>query len=90
MKGKTKSGFKYEVSDKATRDMELLDAIAKLLNGDWTASETAIIHLIGASGKTALYDHCRDEDGIADRDLVYQEITEIMVAMSNNSETKNS
>ena len=81
MKGKTSTGFKYEVSNEAYHDMELLDALIDADAGVPSGFKNALIHLIGEDGKKALYEHCRQENGIVNSDLVVAEFKEIIESM---------
>lgn len=62
-KGKTKSGFTYSVNDKMGDDMELLEALAKLDQGDVTVVPMVLDRILGEKQKRKLYDHVREEDG---------------------------
>lgn len=76
IKDKTKSGFKFEVSEKTLDNMELVDAIAEAEEDGAKISKVVTI-LLGKSQKSKLYDHLRDDDGIVSVESVGDEILEI-------------
>lgn len=81
MKGKTSTGFKYEIPDEALDDMEVLDALIDLDVGEPSGIKRAMVGLIGEDGKKALYEHCRQENGRVSAQLVISELKEILDAM---------
>ena len=88
MKGKTSTGFKFEIPDEALDDMEVLDALIDLDAGEPSGLKAAIIGLLGADGRKALYEHCKKENGRVSAGLVMNEFKEILEAMP--KEAKNS
>lgn len=76
IKGKTRSGFEFEVSDTVGDNMELLEAIAE-------AEENPIVFarivslLIGKKQKKELYNYLRGEDGIVHIEPVSEAIADI-------------
>jgi hypothetical protein len=81
MKGKTSTGFKFEIPDEALDDMEVLDALIDLDAGEPSGLKTAMIGLIGADGKKALYEHCKKENGRVSVELVMNEFKQILESM---------
>lgn len=79
--GITSTGFKYEITDAAMNDAELLDALVEADEGNAVSMIRAITKLLGKDQKKRLYDHVRNDDGIVpilgELSLV-SEITEIM------------
>ena len=62
MKGKTTTGFEFDIEDERLDDMELVDIMAEI-------DETPLLMpklckmLLGEEQKKRLYDHLRSEDG---------------------------
>lgn len=78
-KGKTTSGFKYEVDENVLDDMELIDAMAASQGEDPTQITVVISKIFGDEQKKRLYDHVRTEDGrvpVADIANVIKEVIE--------------
>lgn len=62
-KGKTQSGFKYEIDENVMDDMELIDAMAAAMGEDPTQISTVVSKIFGAEQRKRLYDHVRTTDG---------------------------
>lgn len=77
-KGKTESGFKYEIDEKVLDDMELIDAMAASQGEDPTQISTVVVKIFGADQRKKLYDHIRTEDGRVPVTEVANIITEII------------
>ena len=88
--GKTSTGFAYVVDEDVNDDMELLEGFIALDNGDMTSLPQCITSLLGAEQKKALYESIRDENGRVRVDAVEEAINEIMTAVSEDAEGKNS
>lgn len=56
----TPSGFTAEISQGAVDDIELLEDLSRIDNGDLLAVSSALRRLLGEKQKKALYDFCRD------------------------------
>ena len=82
-KGKTESGFKWEVDENVFDDMELIDAMAAAMGEDPTQISTVVSKIFGADQKKRLYDHVRSENGRVSIQPVADIITEIMVSIGN-------
>lgn len=64
IKGKTESGFEFELHDDVMDDMELVDLMVDInTTGNPAALSNAMKAMLGAEQKKALYDHLRNEDG---------------------------
>lgn len=87
LKGKTKSGFKFEIDEMIADDLELLEEIAKA-DKDVTVFPDVLEKILGADQKKALYDHLRNEHGRVSIKAAVDEFTEIMNIAG--EETKNS
>lgn len=73
----TKSGFTWPVDPKCADDAELIDQILLMVQGKpgWVMAEIAE-GLLGADGKKAIYEHCR-ENGRVSWNKLAPEIDEI-------------
>lgn len=80
MKGTTASGFAFDIPDDMRNDMELLEALVELQEGDGTALVPIVKKVLGDQ-KAALYDHLRTADGRVPVDKVSAEIIEIFKAL---------
>lgn len=93
IKGKTASGFEYEIDPMIADDMEFVDMVADAARGGKTPREL-ITYMLGEAGRVALYEHCRapGENGRKGRvsyKAVDAEVGEILEAINNHEETKN-
>lgn len=80
MRGTTASGFVFDVPDETRNDMELLEALIDLQEGDGIALAQVAKKILGTQKKD-LYDHLRTEDGRVPIDKVSDEVLEIIKAM---------
>ena len=86
IKGKTKSGFSYELDKERLNNYELLEAIEELEENPMVLSRVVNL-LLGKEQTKKLKDHLRTENGIVPTEKMSEEITEIF---QNQGETKNS
>ena len=86
IKGKTKSGFSYELDKERLNNYELLEAIEELEENPLVLSRVVNL-LLGKEQTKKLKDHLRTENGIVPTEKMSEEITEIF---KNQGETKNS
>ncbi len=86
IKGKTKSGFSYELDKERLNNYELLEAIEELEENPLVLSRVVNL-LLGKEQTKKLKDHLRSENGIVPTEKMSEEITEIF---QNQGETKNS
>ncbi len=86
IKGKTKSGFLYELDKERLNNYELLEAIEELEENPLVLSRVVNL-LLGKEQTKKLKDHLRTENGIVPTEKMSEEITEIF---QNQGETKNS
>lgn len=80
VKGTTRSGFNFEISEAALDDMELAEAAARAAKGDKLAEIEMIERLLGQKQKKALYDHLR-VDGRVSKNAVGEALTDIFHAI---------
>ena len=90
MKGKLSNGFKFEVDTEVFNDMELIEAIAASEGDDPLRIVEVLERILGKEQKKALYESIRDENGRVRVDAVEEAINEIMTAVSEDAEGKNS
>ena len=83
LKGKTESGFAFEIADNRLGNIELIDELAAADSGNLLAVSRALTMLLGAEQKKALYDHVRTEDGLVPTEKVMAELTQIMTSGQN-------
>ena len=76
LKGKTESGFEYEVSDAAMNDYELVEILAEVDTNPLLLPRL-VKKLLGDKQKNKLLDHLRTKDGNVPIDLISTEIMEI-------------
>lgn len=85
LKGETKTGFKFSISDDALDDWELLEQLAELDKGNTGVIVKVIPSLLGDKQAEKLKEHCR-EDGKVKITRMASELSEILKA---NEQTKN-
>ena len=81
MKITTASGFECEIEDEALNDMELLEALIGLDQGESDKMPFVLNRLLGEN-KKAMYDHVRTETGRVPVDKVSAELAEIFKVLS--------
>ena len=86
-KGKTSTGFAFTLADNVLDDMELLEELVDIDNGNRTALPGVVRRLLGDDQKKKLYDHCRGEDGRVPVSRVGQELTEIFGAFEQSKKS---
>lgn len=82
--GKTKSGFKFEVSKRVTNDWRFIVALADMDSNDEfraIAGCVAVIRLLLGDQEQAFYKHLQENDGTVPTEKVWAEITEIIQEM---------
>lgn len=82
IKGTTKSGFEFSVNESTQNNMELLDALAELDDGNIAYMPKVATMILGKEQKKQLYDHIRTEDGTVPVDKFVEEIQDIFAAFS--------
>lgn len=84
IKGKTKTGFEYCISDASLENYELLDAMADVDKNPLMTPRVVSL-LLGDEQKNRLLDHVRVEDGTVPIAKVQAEILDIMGNSQKNS-----
>lgn len=80
IKGKTNSGFEFEIDALALDDMELIDAVAETMDGNPLAFSKVCNKLFDADQKKRLYEHLR-KNGRVPFEAISAEITDIFTAL---------
>ena len=62
MKGKTSTGFEFDIEDERLDDMELVDIMAEIDENPLLMPKLCKM-LLGEEQKKRMYDHLRSEDG---------------------------
>ena len=78
MKVKTATGFECEIDANTMNDMEVLDLVVRIDEGDALAYSPFLTKLLGKENKARLYDHVREEDGRVPIEKVAAEVGEIL------------
>lgn len=81
--GKTDSGFVFDIEEAVLDDMELLDELIELDNGNVLKIGATVEKILGKDGKKKLYDHVRNENGRVPAELISQELIAIFNAIGN-------
>ena len=79
--GHTRSGFEFEVDAKALDDMEMIDALAEIMDENPLAFSKVCLKLLGPVQRKALYEHLRGEDGKVPVEAISVEIGDIFRAL---------
>ena len=87
IKGKTSSGFEFEISKDVANDYELVENLGELEDNPLILGKV-VNQILGKEQTARLKDHVRNEKGIVPTDRMTQEIIEIF--KNGGEETKNS
>lgn len=79
LKGKTKSGFKYEISDESLNDYELVELLSEVDENPLLLPKL-IKALLGEEQKNNLIEHIRTESGRVPMDALADEVAEIFTS----------
>lgn len=78
IKGKTKSGFEFEIEEEVLDDYELLELLTETDKGNQVAIFKAIDHILIPDQKKRLKEHVRNEKGRVPASAMIAEITDII------------
>ena len=78
-KGKTASGFEFEIDESALNNMELVDALAASEEDPLEVSRVVRL-LLGDAQRKQLYNHISTENGIVPVDNVVEEVKQVFEA----------
>lgn len=84
IKGKTNSGFEFELSEETINSMELVDALAEASDDDPISVSRVVKLFLGDDLRKKLYDHLRNEQGRVPIAVVNTEVMEIFQAFGKN------
>ncbi|HHZ02202.1 MAG TPA: hypothetical protein GX396_04600 [Tissierellia bacterium] len=87
IKGKTSSGFRFEISKDVINDYELVENLGELEDNPLILGKI-VRQILGKEQTAKLKDHIRNKNGIVPTDKMTQEIIEIF--KNAGEETKNS
>lgn len=85
IKGKTLTGFEFQIEDTVLNNYELLELFAEVDENPLLVPKLVKI-ILGEEQKNALIDHVRNENGIAEVEKVSAELEYILTS---STETKN-
>lgn len=77
-KGKTKSGFEFDVDPVVFNDWDVLDYLSEMSDGNDLIAPKFVKKVLGKEQGKALVDHCRDESGRAPTKAVIEEVLDII------------
>ena len=77
VKGKTPSGFKFEISERRLNNYELLELIGEVDEGNGQAFPKVLKLLFGDEQAKAFKDHLREEDGIVPTEKISEELKSV-------------
>lgn len=91
-KGTLKNGFKFTIDDARLDDMELLEDLVAVDNGNVLVLPAVINKMLGETQKKRLYDKLRDKKtGVVSSTAVGEALAEMFTALEDPEETaKNS
>ena len=75
-KGKTESGFKFELDEENLNDMEFIEMMANAEQNP-LAYPRMLERMLGEEQKKRLYDHVRTKEGRVPPDLIDKEVEQI-------------
>lgn len=81
-KGETKSGFKFEISERRLNNYELLELIGEVDEGQGQVFPKVVKLLFGDEQAKDFKDHLREEDGIVPNDKMADEIKSVFESVN--------
>lgn len=88
LKGKTQSGFAFEIDPENVNDMEFLERLGTA-SDDISKMPAVMREILGERQKAAMYDHLRNEKGKVPIDKAMELFQEILTIANEATETKN-
>lgn len=85
LKGKTKTGFEFEIDSRVLDNYELLELLSEVEENPLVV--TKVLSLLLGEKKQELIDHVREEDGFVSSEKMMEEFEEIFKA---SDQVKNS
>lgn len=77
IKGKTATGFEFELDEEVLDDYELLEALNKIDKGNGECAVDMVDRLLGEQQKEKLKEHVRAENGRVSTKILMTEVGEI-------------
>lgn len=81
IKGKTQTGFKFKINEKALNDMRMLELVGQIENDEVWALSPFLEKLLGKAQKDALYRHVENKYGQVPIDALSNEVRSMMIAI---------
>ena len=78
IKGRTESGFEYELDDSVMDDYELLELLTDINKGDARRIVDVAGKLLGLEQKDRLKEHIRGKEGRVSTKAMWQELLEVL------------
>lgn len=75
------NGLELEVNEQSMNNMELLDALEEMTEGNELAISKVVKLMLGKENRKKLYDYIRDEDGRVPLEIIDKCLTEIMMLL---------
>lgn len=88
VKGKTKTGFEFELDTKLVDDYEMLEMYEEIKDTGLGVRKL-LIKLIGEEGYNRLKEHCRRKDGTISAKRIGYEMNDIMSTNVGDTDVKN-
>lgn len=80
LRGKTESGFVYEIDEEVMDDYDFLEILCKIDDGDTALTVKMVDMLLGEKQKEELKNHLRTENGRVSAKKMLAEVMEIFRA----------
>ncbi len=78
---KLESGITLNIEDNVLNNMELLDTLVELDEGDWHAMSKTMAMILGPEEKKKLYESLRNENGVVPIDKVSEAMNAIFTKL---------
>ena len=75
------NGLELEVNEQCLNNMELLDALEEMTDGNELAMSKVVKLTLGNENRKKLYDFVRDKDGRVPLEIIDKCLTEIMMLL---------
>lgn len=87
LKGKTSTGFEYEIADEALGDWEVTEALVDIDDGKYSAAVKVLRLLLGKDQMKRLKEHRRDkETGRISQSAMFEELADILKGSGSEDE----
>lgn len=78
------NGLELEVNEQSLNNMELLDALEEMTDGNELAISKVVKLMLGKENRKKLYDFVRDKDGRVPLEKIDKCLTEIMLLLGDS------